>query len=342
MGRYIFRRLLLTILVIVGAAFVIFTVMYFVPGDPAELILGVEATPEAIAALRAEMGIDQPYIVQLGSFLYNTFLRFDMGTSWARGVSVIGGLLDRLPRTLLLGFLTSFVTVLVGIPLGVTAATHHGGIMDRGLIVLSMVFISIPEFWLALMLILVFSLHLELVPAFGIESWTCYILPIVSGSLTGICNVARQSRASMLDVVRADFITTARAKGMKERAVIYKHMLPNALIPIITISGNYFARCIGGTIVIEKIFSFPGLGLYLNDAISMRDYPIIRGCVIFMAMFTALMMLLVDLAYAFADPRIKSQYVSASKRKGNIPGRGRSLRQGKGPKGNTAEGGKDQ
>lgn len=296
MGRYIIKRLLLTILVIVGAAFVIFTVMFFVPGDPAELLLGPEATLEAIELKRAEMGLDQPFIVQLGSFLYNTFLRFDMGTSWSRGTSVLAGVLDRLPRTLLLGFLTSLVTVIIGIPLGVTAATHHGGMMDRGLIVLSMVFISVPEFWLALMLILVFAVRLNVLPAMGIDSWTCYILPIVSGSLAGICNVARQSRASVLDVVRADFITTARAKGMKERAVIYKHMLPNAMIPIITICGNYFARCIGGTIVIEKIFSFPGLGLYLNDAISMRDYPVIRGCVIIMAAFTAIMMLIVDLA----------------------------------------------
>lgn len=306
----------MTVVVIVGAAIIIFTVMFFVPGDPAEIILGPTASAADIAAKRASLGLDRPFLTQLGNFLYNAFIRLDLGSSWFRGTSVVGGLLDRLPRTFLLGFLTVLVTVIGGVPLGVTAAIHRGGWQDRGLMASAMVFISVPEFWLALMLIIIFSLNLGWLPSFGIETWTCYVLPVISGSIGGICNMARQTRASVLEVVSADYITTARSKGMKEQLVIYKHMLPNALIPIITIAGNYFTRCVAGTIVIEKIFSFPGIGLYLTDAISQRDYPIIRGCVIIMAAFTALIMLCVDLAYGFADPRIKAQYSDAGKKKG--------------------------
>lgn len=317
MIRYIIKRLLLTILVVVGAAVIIFTVMYFVPGDPVDAILDADATPEAIAAVRAQLGLDQPFFTQLGNFLFNAFIRFDLGNSWVRGTSVVAGVMDRLPRTFLLGILTVLIICVFGIPLGVTAAIRRGKWQDRGLILASMVFISVPEFWLALMLIIVFALKLNVVPAFGITTWTCYVLPVVSGGVSGICNVARQTRASVLECVNADYVVTARAKGMKERLVTYKHMLPNALIPVITIAGNYFARCVGGTIVIEKIFSFPGLGMYLTDAISSRDYPIIRGCVIIMAAFTALIMLLIDLAYAFVNPQIRAQYAASSKRKGN-------------------------
>jgi peptide/nickel transport system permease protein len=304
------------VLVIMGAAIVIFAVMYFVPGDPVTLLMGAEATQEDILHKKAELGLDKPFFVQLWNFLVAVFTRFDLGTSWTRGTPVIAGLLGRLPRTFLLGFLMVLLTSLVGIPVGVSAAIHRGGWQDRMLMVASMFLISLPEFWLALMLIIVFSLNLGWLPAFGVESWLCYILPVVSGSLAAMAQLARQTRASVLNVVRADYITTARAKGMKEQMVIYRHMFPNALIPIITVVGGSFTRCVGGTIVIEKIFSFPGIGLYISDAISARDYPVIRGGVILIAAFTALIMLLVDLAYAFVDPQIRAQYAEFAKRKG--------------------------
>lgn len=306
------------ILVVLCAAVIIFTVMYFVPGDPVEVMLGPEATVEDIQLKRDELGLNDPFFVQMGNFLYNAFIKFDFGISWIRGTSVMSGLAERLPRTVLLGVLMVAVMVLIGVPLGVNAAIHRGGLIDRALMSVSMLFISVPEFWLALMLILVFSLKLNWLPSLGIETWQCWILPVISGSLAGSCNVARQTRASVLDVVNADYITTARSKGMKEHAVIYKHMLPNALIPIITLVGNYLTRCVGGTIVIEKIFSFPGIGLYLTDAVSSRDLPIIRGCVILLAAFTAILMLFVDLAYGFVDPRIKAQYADSGKKKGRI------------------------
>jgi peptide/nickel transport system permease protein len=303
-----------------------------------------DATPADIAAKRAELGLDQPYLIQLGRFMYNAFVKFDLGNSWARGTSVMSSLLERLPRTFMLGFLMIVVTVVIGVPIGIGAAIHRGGWQDRSLMVMSMVFISVPEFWLALMLIIVFSLNLGWLPSFGIESWQCYILPVISGAMAGIANLARQSRASVLEVVRADYITTARAKGMREQLVIYKHMLPNALIPIITISGSLFARCVGGTVVLEKIFSFPGVGLYMTDSIGMRDYPAIRGSVVVLAAFTALLMLIVDLAYGFADPQIKAQYADSAKRKGHRRGHGHDHRHDHGHSGGRRRsfGGKEQ
>jgi peptide/nickel transport system permease protein len=309
--------------VILGAAVVVFAIMYFVPGDPAEIMLGASATPEEITAKRVSLGLDQPFLIQLGSFLYNAFVRFDLGVSWIRGTSVMGGLLERLPRTFLLGLLTVALTIAVGIPFGVGAAIHRNGWQDRFLIISAIFFSSVPEFWLALMMIIVFSLNLKWLPSFGIETWACYVLPVIAGSISGICNLARQTRASVLDVVRTDYVTTARSKGMKEQRVIYRHVFPNALIPIITVLGDSFVRCVGGTIIIERIFSFPGVGLYLSDAISMRDYPIIRGCVVFMAAFTSLLMLLVDLAYGYANPQIKAQYIDSGRRKNRPHGRKR-------------------
>lgn len=316
MAKFIIKRILMTILVVIGAAFLIFTIMYFIPGDPAELLSSSEATPADIARKREELGLADPFIIQLGKFLYNTFINFDLGTSWFRGTSVAAGIVERLPRTMLLGTLTVLLTVIVGIPIGIKAAISRGKLLDRILVTSTMFFISVPEFWLALMLVMLFAYKLGWLPAFGISSWKCYILPIIAGSFSAISTLARQTRSSVLEVISADYITTARSKGLKENAIIYKHMLPNALIPIITLVGGQFARCVGGTVVLEKIFSFPGIGLYLSDGISMRDYPIVRGCVVVLAIFTAVLMLIVDLVYGFVDPRIKAQYINSSKRKG--------------------------
>lgn len=318
MKKYILSRLVMTIFVIIAAAALIFVVMYFVPGDPAKILVGSDATYEQYLEKKAQLGLDKPFLVQFGSFMYNTFIKLDMGDSWFRGTSVFGGMADRIPRTFLLGFLSILVTSLVGVPLGVSAATHHRKWQDKGVITFSMIFMSVPEFWVALLLIIVFSLKLGWLPSFGIGSWKCYILPVVSSALAGVGNTARHTRSCVLDVVHADYITTARAKGLQERLVVYKHMLPNALIPVLTSIGGHFTRCIGGTIVMEKIFSFPGVGLYLTDAINSRDYPIVRGCVIVIAAFTAILMLLLDVAYSYVDPRIKAQYVSQSKKKGRI------------------------
>ncbi|MCD8103433.1 MAG: ABC transporter permease [Lachnospiraceae bacterium] len=317
MRRYIFQRLILTVVVVLLAAVLIFTIMYFVPGDPARIALGSTATEAEVYEYRVKLGLEDPYLIQLGKFMFNAFLRLDLGTSWSRGVSVMSGLLERLPRTFALG-ISCVILGLVGLPLGITAAIHRGHWQDRVCSVLSMVFISVPDFWLALMMILLFSVRLNLLPSFGIGSIQHYIMPCIAGAIASIGTLSRQTRSSVLEVINADFVTTARSKGLKEKAVIYKHMLPNALIPVINVIGTSFAKCVGGIIVIEQIFSIPGVGTYMNMAIGSRDYPIIRGCVVILAIYTALLNLLVDIAYAVVDPRIKAQFTAQAKRRKKI------------------------
>lgn len=315
MRKYLINRLLTTVFVILGAAILIFTIMYFVPGDPARLILGSEASAADVEAKREMLGLTDPYLIRLGEFLKNTFLRFDLGSSWFTGIPVQQELAARLPRTVFLGVMFVIFSTIIALPLGISAAIHQNQWQDRACMIIAMTLTALPDFWLALMLVLVFSLKLGWLPSFGIDSWTCFILPIIAGSLQSIGNLARQTRASMLNVSRADYITTARAKGVKEKAVIIKHMLPNALIPIITTIGGTFAKCIAGTVIIEQVFSVPGIGTYMTNAVSSRDCPIVQGCVVILSIFIALIMLLVDLLYGYVDPRIKAQYVAQSNKR---------------------------
>jgi peptide/nickel transport system permease protein len=308
MGRYVLRRLLWLLITVLMAAVLVFTLMHLVPGDPAKLFLGLEASDEVLAAKRAEMGIDKPFLVQLGLFLFNGFCRLDFGMSWGYSVPVMGELLSRLPRTLIIGGFGMVLSVIIGTWLGIFAATHAGKWQDSLTMVIAMVFIAAPGFWVALMFIVLFAQQLGWLPPYGIGTWKHYVLPIVAGSIGGIAINARQARSSMLEVIRADFVTTARAKGQKEKAVRYKHMLPNALMPIITGVGVGLSMLVAGSPVIEVVFSIPGIGAYMLDGVNQRDQPIVCGCVVFFALFTGVSMLIMDLCYAFLDPRIKAQY----------------------------------
>lgn len=301
------------IVILFGTAFIIFTILYFTPGDPARTIAGGNATAADVENLRHIMGLDKSYLQQLGEFFSNTFLKFDLGDSWVYNKPVIDEMLVRLPRTVIIGLSAMILNLALGLLMGIFAATHEGKVGDSLVMGIAMVFISCPDFWVALMMILLFSAKLGWLPAYGVGGPQYYVMPIICSALGGIAVNARQTRASMLGVFREDYITTARAKGQRERKVVMKHMLPNALMPIITSVGNGFARIVAGSAVIESVFSVPGLGLYLLTAINSRDYPVVRACVLFFAAFTAIAMLLVDLVYAFVDPRIKAQYSSARK-----------------------------
>ncbi len=314
MAKYIIKRILMVIVIMIAAAFVIFTILYFTPGDPARNQLGATATEADIENLRAVLGLDQPYLIQLGNFMSNTFLHFDLGTSWTYNVPVMQELLNRLPYTVFIGLTAMILNVALGLFLGIFASTHEGRWQDSVAMIIAMVFISIPDFWLGLMLIILFSQKLGWLPAYGVDTWKGFILPIIVMSLPGIAVNARQTRSSMLEVFRADYITTARAKGQVEGVVVRRHMLPNALMPIITSLGTGFSSIVAGGAVIESVFSIPGVGLYMLTGINSRDYPIVRGCVVFFALFTSLAMLAVDLAYAYVDPRIKAQYSSSAKK----------------------------
>ncbi len=315
MWKYILNRLLWLVFTVIVAALVIFTILYFNPADPARALLGSTISDADAAKFRATLGIDRPYLVQLGEFMYNTFIKFDFGISWKYNVPVFQELLSRLPRTLLIGLAAMVLNVIIGISLGIFAGTHAGQWQDSLTMAIAMVFISCPDFWVALMMIVLFSSKLHWLPAQGIDSWKCYIMPIIASALGGIAVNSRQTRSSILEVFRADFVTTARAKGQSEHNVIWKHMLPNALMPVITGLGGALTRIVAGSAVIEAVFSVPGVGQYMLVCINGLDFPGVRACVLFFAAFSSAIMLLVDLVYGFIDPRIKAQYASRGGKK---------------------------
>lgn len=315
MSKYILKRLLQMLPVLIAVAILIFTLMYFVPGDPVQIMLGdYHATEEQIQATRERLGLDKSFGEQM--ILYLTgLLRLDFGDSYIFGTPVGPELMNRFPQTMTLALWSLVFVVIVGIPLGVWCALQAGKTVDRILMVVTLVLNSMPQFWLALLLILLFTVQLGWLPSNGISSWKCYVMPVIACSVGALAGVARQTRSSMLEVINSDFVTTARSKGLSERKVIYGHALPNALIPIITVCGTRFGMMLGGTTVIESIYSVPGIGLYLVNAINSRDYPVVRGSIIYIALSFSIIMLVVDLFYAFVDPRIRAQYAKAKRRR---------------------------
>lgn len=315
MGRFILKRLLWMIPVVLGVTVLIFSIMFVVPGDPATIIAGDFATESELEEIREELGLNDPYIVQLGRYMYKVFIKFDFGESYSTGKSVTAELMVRLPRTLIVGFTAMVLSLGIGIPLGVIAAVYRNGWGDRISMIIALLGVSMPQFWIALMMVILFSVNLGWLPAQGIDSMLCYIMPSVALCFGGLAGQARQSRSSMLEVIRADYVTTARSKGLTEREVIVKHALPNALMPIITLAGSQLAHIFGGAVAIETVFSIPGIGSYLVAAINKRDYPVIEGSVILLAVVFSLVMLLVDLVYGFIDPRIRAQFAGGGKKR---------------------------
>lgn len=315
MWRYIVQRLLWLIVIIVCVAILIFTVLFFVPGDPAVTALGTESTDAERYEWRENNGLNDSYLEQLGRYLYETFICFDLGDSLLTHQPIALEFAQRLPRTLGLGLLCLVVNVGIGIPLGIACALHHNKFIDHLLTVLAMIGVCIPAFWLALLMQQLFAVNLHWFPAIGCDTWKAWIMPVVAGSVMGVAGNVRQTRSAVLETIRADFITTARAKGVPEQKVIYKHMLPNALIPILSMLGGAFGHVISGTVIIETVFAFPGVGMYMLNGTNSRDYPVVRGTVLILAAFAAVVVLLVDIAYGMVDPRIKAQFISYAQKK---------------------------
>lgn len=315
MTRYVVKRLLMMIPVLLCVAIVIFTIMYFAPGDPVALVLGDHYTEEQYIQTAAELGLDKPFFVQLGIFLRDTFLRFDFGTSYVLKTNVATELMARLPRTLIIATVCCLLQIVIAIPLGIAAATHQNGAVDKLCVGLAMFGISVPGFWIGMLMILLFSLKLGWLPSSGVQHWYSYIMPCVANSLMGVGGMTRMTRSQMLEVIRSDYVVTARAKGVPERSILYSHALPNALIPIVTYIGTHFGRSLGGTVVIETVFGIPGIGYYIMSAVNNRDYPIVRGGVTLLALLFCLVVLGVDILYAYIDPRIKAQYENSGRKK---------------------------
>lgn len=314
MIRYVIKRLLWMIPLILCVAIVIFTLMYFVPGDPAKIMAGADADEEDVAVIREKMGLNEPYVIQLKNYLVNVFLKFDLGTSLTNGSSISAALAERFPRSMTLALCSLVITVVVGIPLGIVAATNPNTWKDGLAMFFSLVAVSIPPFWFALILVIVFALNLGWLPVMGIGGIKYYILPTIANSVIGIAMQARQTRSAMLEALNSDYIVTSRAKGLSRRGLIFRHALPNASIPIITELFFTLSSGVAGSLIIENVFSIPGIGMYLVSALNTRDYPVVQGTVIFIAIMICLLNLVTDLAYAMVDPRIKAGFVGHAKR----------------------------
>lgn len=307
MHRYILKRLLLMIPVLLGISFIIFTIMSFTPGNPAQIILGESAPPEAIAALEEEMGLNDPFLVRYFSYLKG-ILHGDFGTSYSTKQPVLDEILRCFRPTLILATLSIIFAIVFGILCGVISAVKQYSVFDHLATGISLLGVSMPTFWQALMMVIIFAVWLEWLPASGISKMTGWILPVLSIGPSTSAAIMRMTRSSMLEVLRSDYIRTARAKGQTEWAVIMKHALQNAMIPVITVIGLSFGSLLGGAVIAESIFTIPGLGKLLVEGIKARNYPLIQGGVIFIAAIFSFVNLMVDILYAFIDPRIKSTY----------------------------------
>lgn len=308
-AKYILKRLLLMIPIMLGVTWLIFSMLYLTPGSPAAYMAGDGATPEAIAELEVQLGLDQPYFVRFFNFLKDLILHGDLGTSYTTKLPVLQMIRDAYPNTLVLASVSIVFSAFVGISIGIVSAVKQYSLVDNISMSVLIVLISMPTFWLGLLLILLFSLKLNWLPSSGLDSMAQLILPTLTISASNLASIARMTRSSMLEIIRSDYIVTARAKGQREWVVIMHHALRNALLPVISTIGLSFGMLLGGSIVTESIFSISGLGKLLIDAIKARNYPVVQGGVLCIAIVFCLINLAVDLIYAFVDPRVRSQYV---------------------------------
>lgn len=315
MWKYVLKRILLMIPVILCVTILVFTIIHFTPGDAAQVVGGQTATEAELQAIRENMGLNDPYYVQLGRYMYQVFIKHDLGTAMVNKTSITNDMAQRFPYSILLALIGITFAIVIGIPLGIYSALHQNKAGDRIAVIVSMLGVSVPHFWLALMLILLFSMKLGILPAYGVGGIKFWIMPIIANCFGGIATTARQTRSSMLEVIHSDYIVTARSKGLNERQVIFRHALPNALIPIITVAGMNFGGMLGGGLIIEQIFTIPGVGFYLTKGITQRDYYAVMGGVILLSAAFSVIMLVTDLIQAFVDPRIKAQYAGNVKRR---------------------------
>lgn len=308
MYKYIGKRLLLLVPIILGVALIVFSIMSLTPGDPATLILGTNAPTEAIDQLNHELGFDKPFLVRYVNYVGDA-LQGDFGNSYRTNRPVLSEILAKFPTTFILAFLGVITSVIIGIPLGILSAVKQYSALDVISVVAAMILASVPGFWLGLMMIILFSLKLGLLPSNGVGSIAHFIMPTLTLAAPAAASILRLTRSTMLETIRQDYIRTARAKGATETMIVWKHALKNALLPVITVVGLNFGSLLGGTILIESVFSLPGLGTLMLTAIRMKDIPQVMGTVIFLAILFCIIMLIVDVLYAYIDPRLKSRYV---------------------------------
>jgi peptide/nickel transport system permease protein len=306
--KYIFRRLIMMLPVLLGVVFIVFTIMYITPGDPAKIMLGEGARAEDVERMREELGLNDSFLVRFTKYVGGVVTRLDLGISYTTKRPVMVEIKERFPTTFTLAWVSAVVALILGVSLGIISATKQYSVFDNIVTGVGLMGVSMPSFWQGLMCILIFSVGLGWLPSSGSYGPQFFIMPVFVLSTTSAATIMRMTRSTMLEVIRQDYIRTARAKGQTEKMVILNHALRNSMIPVITVVGIQFGFLLGGSVLVESIFSIPGLGKYMVDAIRARDFPVVQGGVLFLALVFSFVNLLVDILYSFLDPRIKSLY----------------------------------
>lgn len=299
--------------ILLGVSIVVFWLSDLVPVDPATSILGTAATEESIRALNHQLGYDLPFWQRYFNYMGNVVLHFDFGTSYITKTGVLAELVKRVPISAKVAFGAIVVAVLIGVPVGILSAVKQYSLLDAIASAVSMVLAAAPAFVIGMLLLLYFSLKKQWLPAYFGAGAAAYVLPILTLGLVYGATMMRFTRSSMLETIRQDYIRTARAKGVAERKVILRHALLNALLPVITAAGNTFAALLGGAVVTETLFSIPGLGTFVVNAVKQKDVPVVMGGTICIALLVAVVILAVDILYAYVDPRIKAKYAKEAK-----------------------------
>lgn len=318
MLRYILKRLLWLIPVMVGVITIVFAITVLTPGDPAASLLDRNATQEQIDEVHHRLGLDKPVLERWFNYVVGVFTKFDFGTSYTTLQPVRDEVLSKLPYTLILAVASTALGVIIGIPLGIWGALKQYTFIDAAILFLSVLFVSMPNFWLAMLLISYFAVQLGILPSFGIQVASGWILPIAVATIGSMAGIIRITRSSMLEVMRADYIRTARAKGQKEGVIVTRHMMRNALIPVATSVGAGLGNSLGGNMTIEAVFALPGIGYYIVNAIGTRNYPGMLGGILVTAIMFTIVNLLVDITYVIIDPRLKSQIAGKKTNKRKI------------------------
>lgn len=307
MVKYVIKRLLFMIPTLLAIVFIILGIMELTPSSPAQSMLGYDAPPEVIAELNRKLGYDRPFLVRYIEYV-RSLLKGDMGNSYRTGRPVFDEILSRFPTTLKLAFLGITLALIIGVPIGIISAVKQYSVFDFSAITFAMFMASMPGFWFGLVNIILFSLKLGLLPSNGLDSPVHYILPSITLAIPSTAGLLRLMRTSLLETIREDYVRTARAKGQEEWKVIMKHAVRNALLPVITYAGLEFGLLLGGIVTVEEIFSINGIGRMLLAAIRSKDNILVVGCALFLAFVFMIVLLIVDIAYAFLDPRIKAKY----------------------------------
>ncbi len=304
MLRFLVRRLLLTIPVLIGVATLVFSLIHLIPGDPAQAMLGDTASQKDVEELRERLGLNKPLIEQYALFLAGV-AHADLGTSLRTGDSVTRQILTRMPATIELAAAAMFVAVIIALPLGIAAAVWRGTAIDHGAMTLALAGVSIPNFWLGPLLAIIFAVELGWLPVSGRGTWQHLILPAISLGAALAAILARMTRATLLEELREQYVTAARARGVSPARAVLRHAFLNSLIPVVTLLGLQFGAVLTGAVITETVFSWPGIGRLLIQSIGFRDYPLVQGCILLIAFTYLFVNLLTDLLYGYLDPRIR-------------------------------------